>query len=120
MSSLNNYVSNWIQERAEDYPDTGVEGVLSDLFYGGCQSGYVSELIYYTDTVKFYNKYQREIDQMLQEMLDNCGCSISELFGSNWDDSDPLARDKFNQNLLAWFGFEEMARRVGYELGVEF
>lgn len=27
---------------------------------------------------------------------------------------DPLAQDDFNQNLLAWFGFEETLRNIGY------
>jgi hypothetical protein len=42
------------------------------------------------------------------------------LFGDKWDKTDPLARDSGNQNLLAWFGFEETARMIagkeGYEL----
>ena len=34
------------------------------------------------------------------------------LFGEKWDKEDPLAQDDFNQNLLAWFGFEETLRNI--------
>ena len=38
----------------------------------------------------------------------------SELFDDKWDKEDPPAQDDFNQNLLAWFGFEETLRNIGY------
>ena len=38
----------------------------------------------------------------------------SELFGDKWDKEDPLAQTTCNQNLLAWFGFEETLRNIGY------
>lgn len=34
------------------------------------------------------------------------------MFGDKWDEEDPLAQNTFNQNLLAWFGFEETLREV--------
>ena len=40
--------------------------------------------------------------------------SPKDLFGDKWDDGDPFARDVLNQNLLAWFGFEETMRNIGY------
>ncbi len=43
------------------------------------------------------------------------GCfSLSEIFGKDFDDEDPLITDTHNQNLLAWFGFEETLRDIGY------
>ena len=109
----------WLNSRKSDYDD-GIEGVYRDLEYSGCQSGIVSDLIYYTDTVKFYKKHQETISEMLQEYLSDTGYSCpAELFGDKWDNDDPLALDTYNQNLLAWFGFEEAARtvmnRAGYE-----
>ena len=111
MNNLEKFVSNWINEKAEDY-DGDVGGVLRDLFYGGCQSGYVGELVYYTDTVAFYREHQRDIDRLLYELCEECDLTPAGLFGDNWDSEDPLARDTMNQNLLAWFGFEETARRL--------
>ena len=41
------------------------------------------------------------------------------LFGDKWETDDPMALATFNQNLLAWFGFEETARRMADALGWE-
>jgi len=108
---LERHVQKWINSRAADY-ESGAEGVLKDLFYGGCQSGMVGHLIYYTDTLEFFKKYRQEINALLVEALESSGCSISELFGDKWEKEDPLAQDRLNQNLLAWFGFEETARKL--------
>lgn len=117
-TKLERVVRYWLNSRAADYQD-GWKGVYKDLEYGGCQSGMVGKLIYYTDTVKFYRKHQTEIDALLKEMLDSTGSSITELFGDKWDTDDPLARAELNQNLLAWFGFEETARKIAEENGYE-
>ena len=77
-------------------------------------SGIVSELIYYSDTIRFYKRYRDEINELLKGLMDSTGLySMKELFGKNWDDEDPLILETHNQNLLAWFGFEETLRNVG-------
>lgn len=97
-----------------------VESVLKDLFYGGCQSGFIGELIYYHDTTKFYKLYKTEINTLLKEQLSDCGFkSPVELFGEKWDSDDIFAEDTHNQNLLAWFGFEETARKLAERKGIE-
>ena len=107
MNRLEQHVKDWIKDNSyDDY------NPLDDLLQHGCQSGMVSHLIYYSDTVSFYTRYQVEINDLLSEMLEEIGVSINELFGDKWDSKDPLARDTFNQNLLAWFGFEETASRL--------
>jgi len=108
---LERHVQRWINSQAVDY-ESGAAGVLKDLFYGGCQSGMVGHLIYYSDTLKFFKKYRQEINALLVEILESTGLSISELFGEKWEKEDPLAQDTSNQNLLAWFGFEETARKL--------
>lgn len=111
-------VARWAQSHSADY-DNGLEGVFKDLFYGGCQSGMVGHLIYYKDTLAFYRKHRREIQDMLQELLDECGTDPAGLFGEKWDKSDIFARETNNQNLLAWFGFEEAARHLCDRAGIE-
>lgn len=108
-TDLQRAVKEWLEETGEDYDD-GPKGVYRDLAYGGCQSGMVGSLIYYHDTVKFYDEHQAEIDAMLAELCDDFGSTPGGLFGDKWDAADPLARDTYNKNLLAWFGFEETAR----------
>jgi hypothetical protein len=111
-TALERNVARWANAHAANY-DNGLEGVFSDLFYGGCQSGMVGHLIYYKDTIAFYRKHRREIESLLKDLMSDLGeKSPAALFGDKWDDDDPFARDTQNQNLLAWFGFEEAARRL--------
>ena len=108
MSTLQMVAQEWLDEQAED----DYTGAGQDLLEHGCQSGMVSDLIYYSDTVAFYDAHQAEIDGMLQELCADCGCRPDELFGDKWEKEDPLARDDLNKNLLAWFGFEEAVRAI--------
>lgn len=105
-------VCSWVIERWSDYSDK--TNIFKDVLYHGCVSGMVSELIWYSQTTAFYKKYRTEINELLKELMDGTGLySMKELFGKNWDDEDPLIIDTHNQNLLAWFGFEETLRNIG-------
>lgn len=115
MNKLEQYVTDWITEKAEDYPDTGKQGVLEDLQHGGCSSGMVGELISYCDITAFFEKHKADINSLLGDVLSGSDISVQGLF-KGWDEYDPLALDVTNQNLLAWFGFEETANRLESEL----
>lgn len=115
---LERAVQRWANERGEDY-ENGATGALADLFYGGCISGMVSGLIYYTDTVRFFATHRREISELLAEAVGDSGQQPAELFGDRWDSADPLAQETQNRNLLAWFGFEEAARRLADRNGID-
>ncbi len=109
-----------VQRVINSSADGDVESWLTDLMQGGCQSGHVGSLIYYTDTVKFYKAHKAEIKALLTAMLDDTGRTApAELFGKKWDNEDPFADEAFNQNLLAWFGFEETARILADRNGIE-
>jgi hypothetical protein len=99
---------------ADDEPNYGPSGRFRDLQRGGCLSGMAPELVYYADTVKFFKRHRAEISAMLTEALADTGPpnSCAGLFGDEWDATDPLANESPNQNLLAWFGFEEACRVV--------
>jgi len=113
-NNLTKKVCNYIINEWSDYSDK--KSIFTDVLYHGCQSGIVSELIYYSDTTAFYNKYKDEINNLLYSTMNDCGIySPTELFGKKWDNEDPLATDFTNQNLLAWFGFEETLRNIGLE-----
>jgi hypothetical protein len=103
----------------EDIGYSSPESLVNDLLNNGCVSGMVSHLIYYADTLKFFKKFKGEINELLQETINNTGLSISELFGNKFDTGDPLCLDTQNQNLLAWFGFEESVRIVAEKLDIE-
>ena len=66
-------------------------------------------------TKTYYAKHKTEINDLLHEALWSCGTNNpKDLFGDKWDVEDPLALDTYNQNLLAWFGFEETMRKIAY------
>ena len=112
-SPLTKRVCNYVIGRWSDYNDK--KYIFTDVLHNGCCSGVVSELIYYYETVRFYKQYRQEINEMLYNIMNETGLyAPSELFGDKWDKEDPLAQDDFNQNLLAWFGFEETLRNIAY------
>ena len=78
---------------------------LKDLLNHGCQSGMVGKLIYYTDTKKFYLKHIDEIDELKNDLEESLG--------------EPLKIGYPLYNWLALFGYEEMARKIADELGLE-
>lgn len=116
-SKLRGVVRRWLNQQGNEY-DNGWRGALSDLREGGCISGIVSNLVYYHDTLRFYRRHRAEIASMLAAILkDSSFKGPGELF-AEWDADDPLARDTHNRNLLAWFGFEEMANQIAADQGV--
>ena len=102
-------ISNW-----EYYENK--KNIFLDVMHGGCKSGACRDLIYYGQTKRFYDTFKFEINDLLYK----AGCNdLADLFGSEWDIHDPLALDEDNQNLLAWFGFEETITNIALKFGIE-
>lgn len=102
-------VLNWI----EDDP----KGRLEDLQTGGCQSGTVGHLIYYSDTVAYYDDHRLEIEELVCDLEDGTGENRIDLFSNHLDKSDWYDEDETQKkNVLAWFGFEETGYRLYSEL----
>jgi hypothetical protein len=111
-NKLTKKVYNYVISHWQDYDDK--KNIFTDVLNYGCQSGIVGELIYYSDTMAFYKKYKDEINELLSNYMNDCGIyDFKQLFRDKWDDEDPLANETTNQNLLAWFGFEEALRNIG-------
>ena len=105
-------ISNW------DYHDNKKD-IFLNVMNDGCKSGACHDLICYGQTKRFYEDYENEINELLVNLLKDCGCeSPSKLFGDNWDNTDPLAREEHNQNLLAWFAFKETMWKVASEFDI--
>jgi len=87
---------------SREYAGSKRERILARLndISNGLSSGIVTSMIYYTDTIKFYNKYNNEI----AEMLYSYDVNLNDLEG--WDRTDMLALDTNNQNILAWWVYE--------------
>lgn len=115
LTKLDRYVARWLRKKAKER-DGDLQGVIRDLMHGGCSSGYVSELIFTSDCVEFYNKYREEIGRLYYDVCSDCGEPIKL---NGWNDEDPFAIDYQNQIALAWFGFEETAYRICTAVGIE-
>ena len=111
-SKLVAYVCDYILDNYSNYNKK--ESIFTDVLNYGCQSGVVGSLIYYCDTVAFYDEHKEEINNLLYEIMFEYGTTNpKDLFGDKWDDEDPLCIDTYNKNLMAWFGFEETMRNIG-------
>ena len=102
-------ISNW--EYFDDPKD-----IFLSIMHDGCKSGACRDLIYYGQTKRFYDEYKHEINELLYK---NGYDNLADLFGSSWDIYDPLALEEDNQNLLAWFGFEETLTNIASKFGIE-
>lgn len=85
-TGVKNDVINFLLSQAQDSEDA--QGVLDNILMHGCGSGMVNHLIYYTDTVKYFEDHESEI----MEMLESFG--IEEL--ESWDGLQELS-DMFPQ-----------------------
>ena len=113
---LTNFVIDHYIDESDNYETPkDLLNSMQELQQFGCSSGMIEELIYYDDTVKFFDKYVYEINDILSKTQEATGYSIEELFGNKFDKSDPLIKNYPNKNLLAWFGFEETANNL-YDL----
>ena len=114
MSKLTADVIDYVLNEWDEYDDK--KNIVLDVLNNGCQSGFVGHLVYYSQTTAYYEEHKEEINELLYDIMNSCGTYVpSELFGDKWDEEDPLARYLYNQNLLAWFGFEETMRNVARE-----
>jgi len=71
---------------------------FEDLLQHGCISGMVGSLIYYADTEAFFDNHYHEIMELKEEFEESIG--------------EPMRLPYNLKNHLAWFGFEETARRL--------
>jgi hypothetical protein len=82
-----------------------VEWFFKDIMNYGCISWMVWILIYYTDTHKFFDDNYYEIEEIRLELQEN-GCLEKY---PEWD----------YKNHFAWLSFEEVARWIADNIGIE-
>ena len=113
VNSLYEYVLNYyINESSEyDLPEDFLKD-MERLYQIGCVSGSVPSLIYYEDTDQFYNQFQDEINDLVNQFQ----LSPAQLLGDKFDDTDPDILESENKQQLSWFAFETMALRIYNEL----
>ena len=104
---------------ALDYHNTDdeIKSFFSDLLNHGCVSGMINSLIYYSDTNKFYKKHENEIEELINNISDDFGYKTrAEAVNSLNGIKETIEQER---NLLAWFGFEETARKISEEIELE-
>ena len=84
-----------------EIPAADLVAHIKDVLQYGCINGTVSNMIYYSDTLKFYEDYKEEIAHLLSSE----GFKPSDL--KDFDNEDPFILETYNKNLLAWFGYEQ-------------
>ena len=99
-SSLKGRVASEILENVST--DQEVKDFFQNLIWHGCVSGMIGSLVYYADTHKFFDEFYEDIEDLR--------CEYEDEFCS------PLKINGDLKNWLAWFGFEEMARKIYDEI----
>lgn len=102
-NELEKAVLNIIVDQLDRYDKA--DDFFNDLLSHGCQSGMIGEMIYYVDTHKWTKTHLEDI----MELVDDTEAMLGE----------PLKIEGDRLNWLAWFSFEETARKIYESLGGE-
>ena len=89
--------------------DTQTKGTIREITRHGCVSCIVSELIYYSDTVKFYDAFEDEIWNRLDAAATNIGSSDIISFIGTYLDTRHIGSLTQFKNALAWWAVEDTA-----------
>ena len=80
---------------------------IKDIVQCGCISGIVPSLIYYSDTVRFFNCYRKEILSMVQDPDKNIYSEYTYLL----NDKKYSVSQK---NDLSWFAYDNTVIRIAF------
>lgn len=104
-----------ILEDSKDYEGTIKERIIkrcNEIVEHGCVSGTVSSLIYYTDTISFYNNYYEEITEIVEE-LEESGMNIFECcLKNNLTTTQIIMNDEQAKTQISWLIYEEIAHEL--------
>lgn len=89
---------------------------IREIMNHGCGTGIVSELIYYSDTVKFYDAFEDEIWARLDAMTTNLGASSIMSFIGTYLDTKHIGSLTQFKNALAWWAVEDVANDMEIEV----
>jgi len=92
-------------EKAEQF-------TIEDIVKHGCSGGIIPSLIYYDDTVKFYDEHENEIwDQLYQEANDMGNeCILKHI--SQFNGAKDVGSMTQLKNMLSWWACEQAAHRI--------
>ena len=92
-----------------DSMDEKLKSRLEEIIDHGCQSGTVGSLIYYTDTVKFFDNFNDEI----YDMIDYDGAqSVLKMLQQKCDLTDIIMGADIVKNYLTWMAYETVCSDI--------
>lgn len=100
---MRKWVLDDVYNMAED--DYSVSDYCQKVVNYGCSSGVVTSMIYYTDTIKFYDNFVNEIN----DLLVNYDVNPADIIG---DDDDKLFISDYSKNKLAWYAYEAIVYEI--------
>tara|TARA_R100000734_G_C3315614_1_gene107653 strand:+ start:1810 stop:2160 length:351 start_codon:yes stop_codon:yes gene_type:complete len=84
---------------------------LADVVQHGCIGGTISELIYYSDTVKFYDEQEDTIWQRLNDEAEQHGYNVIQYI-AQFHNIKSVCSDIGFKNHLAWWICEMVANDI--------
>ena len=114
---LHEWVIDDILDDSENYDGTKLERIklrLDDISHG-LVTGVVSSLIYYSDTVAFYNKFEDDIYDYIDYLVDN-GLEPLEAIKNTETETEILIHTDSVINRIVWMVYEEIAYEFGNDL----
>lgn len=94
---MRKFILDDVYDMSED--NYSMSDYCQDVINNGCCSGVASSMTYYTDTVKFYDNFSDEINELLTDYNVNPADIID-------DDVDKLFLSDYSKNKLAWYAYE--------------
>ena len=78
-----------------------------DVVNHGCVSGCVGPMIYYSDTIRFYNRHETAIWALARELSESIGESVVGKIAADCDNDVTGFK-----NAMSWFAVEEICRML--------
>ena len=129
-TDLESHVISWINAEAEggvsviphvilldQREPKPIKAVVLDLMKDGCQS-YVSELVSTRACRDFVAKFQREIEILVTDWIDEGGVDMISFLWDDREGNNVFTIDRLYEK-LACAGFEETARSLMIEVGYD-
>ena len=100
---MRKWVLDDVYDMADD--DYSMSDYCQEVINNGCVSGVALSMIYYTDTIKFYDNFVDEIN----DLLVNYGVNPTDIIGS---DDDKLFISYDSKSKLAWYAYESVVYEI--------
>lgn len=102
--------------------DDDLKAFIKGMETGGCKSGAMSDLTYYSETVPFYNKHEEEIWELIDAHMEgdpDYRVKNRLDFLSKLNGADQVYNLDTFANLLAWFAAEHVTEIIAQTIDLD-